>query len=705
MRHGVALSYKKGCDYIKKNTAIKIVGFVIFSIIALVAAVPLSWAADYALANKVAEFKFIDVQTCIDGLINNPKQFQLYVPICGALILIPALIVSMLGNKYRANVIEITPKISIPAPAGEGQNGTARFMTEKEKKKEFAVWKFDESSNLYKNLNSNGKDYYKSVKAEDYKKGKLITKSGNAPETGGLVIGRKNTRNGELIYYIDEDYHSLIFGATGSGKTRTVVLQSIIFTAMAGEGIVVNDPKGEIYYYTHRVLESLGYEIVVIDLQNPEKSMSKNLLQPIIDAVNDNQINKAQTATWDLIENIVAKNDKGEPIWTNGEKAIIGACVLAVVYDNKDNPQYQNLYNVYNFLANMVKTDSMNKTPLEAYIAKLPDTHPAKALLGITDVAPSRTRGSFYTSALTSLRLFSTSDIASITSTSEFDYLEIIKKKQALFYIVPDQKTAYYPIVTMLVNQQYETLVDYAKENGNRLPKRVNFFLDEFGNFTPIKDMDSKLTVARGYGIRFNLFLQDEAQLKNKYDDNVAKIVMGNCSVWLYLAAAGKETRDMISSQLGKYTTLKYSSSGNKQRYSNPSSGYSSQLEGRDLLTADELGRIARPYQLIMTIGKFPAMMISPDLSKWSFNRIMGLGKKKHNKKFIELVTKQRKIIRDANKPPEMWQPWKPQQSLRRSEIFEYRNESDNETEKVTMSDFFVGDKPKKKKSYLFTED
>ena len=66
MRPRVALFYKKGCDYIKKRTALKIVFFVIFSILVLVVAVPLSYAADYALANKVAEFKFVDVQTCID---------------------------------------------------------------------------------------------------------------------------------------------------------------------------------------------------------------------------------------------------------------------------------------------------------------------------------------------------------------------------------------------------------------------------------------------------------------------------------------------------------------------------------------------------------------------------------------------------------------------------------------------------------------
>lgn len=505
----------------------------------------------------------------------------------------------------------------------------------------------------------------------------------------------------EEISYIAKDFHSLIFGATGSGKTRTLVLQSIIFTALAGEGIVVNDPKGEIYYYTHRVLESLGYEVIVMDLQNPEKSCGKNLLQPIIDAVNEKKTDKAQRATWDLIEMLVPKSDKGEPIWTNGEKAIIGACVLAVVCDNTDKPQYQNLTNVYYFLANMVKPGADNKTPLESYIAKLDDTHPAKSLLGITDVAPSRTRASFYTSALTTLRLFATNDIASVTGTSDFDFTTIAQKKQAIFYILPDQKTSYYPIVTLLVNQQYELLVDYAKDHGNRLPIRVNFFLDEFGNFTPISDIQAKLTVARGYGIRFNLFIQDMAQLEDKYDKNVANIIMGNCTVWVYLAAAGKETNELISSKLGKYTTLKYSSSGNKARYSNPSSGFSSQLEGRELLTADELARFSRPYQLVMVLGEYPAVMVSYDLHKWQFNRFMGLGNESHNKQYIQIVTDSRQDKRNTNAKIPLWEVWKeqtpqaPQETeynylLRRKEAKE--NNEKSETYDITKNAFYIAE-------------
>ena len=77
-----------------------------------------------------------------------------------------------------------------------------------------------------------------------------------------------------------------------------------------------------------------------------------------------------------------------------------------------------------------------------------------------------------------------------ITKESEFSLEDMgAKPKQALFYLLPDQKTTYYPIVSLLVAQQYEQLVTYAKTRGNRLPNRVNFILDEFGNFTAIPDI------------------------------------------------------------------------------------------------------------------------------------------------------------------------------------------------------------------------
>lgn len=434
-------------------------------------------------------------------------------------------------------------------------------------------------------------------------------------------------------------------------------MQSICALALAGEGIVVNDPKGEIYHYTHLLLQSLGYEIKVVDFQSPRKSDHYNPLQIIIDAVNDDRIDDAQTFAWDLVTFIVEKNDHSEPIWTNGEMAVVAAAILCVVFDNKDNPQYQNLTNVYHFIANMCKTE--NKVmPIDAYMKKLPESHPAKALIAIAKIAPDRMGGSFYTSALTTLRLFITNDVYRVTCQSEFSLDDFGKKpKRALFFILPDQKTTYYPIVTLLVSQQYEQLVTYAKRHGNRLPYRVNFILDEFGNFTAITDFNAKLTVSRGYGIRWNLFLQDFNQLVEKYGKEVSGITKGNCRYWIYLQSNDVETNEEVSKRLGTYTTSTYSLGGTTQKYAAPSSSTNIQLSQRNLLNVDEIGQIQRPYQLVISDAP-PSVMYSPDISKWLFNRMLGLGNEEHNSQLIELDENSRPDRGEKRTVQQIWKPW-----------------------------------------------
>jgi len=108
---------------------------------------------------------------------------------------------------------------------------------------------------------------------------------------------------------------------------------------------------------------------------------------------------KAEMYAWDITNILVGDNVSNEKIWENGEKSTIAAAILCVVVDNAKRPEFQNLTNVYWFVAEMCKTVG-NKTPMTEYVKKLKASHPARALLSISDVAPSRTKGSFYTSAL-----------------------------------------------------------------------------------------------------------------------------------------------------------------------------------------------------------------------------------------------------------------------------------------------------------------
>lgn len=513
-----------------------------------------------------------------------------------------------------------------------------------------------QSNAVIKSLMEQGRKRFEAVENGVPFSPEIIDTSGLSID-GGIAVSYERSKFRESVACITDDVHILIIGATRSGKTRCLVIQSICALALAAEGMVVNDPKGELYHYTHSFLESMGYMVQVVDFNNPKKSCRYNPLQMIIDAVNENRIDDAQTYTWDFVTFLVEKNDHSEPIWSNGEMSVIAAAVMCVVYDNRDRPEYQNLTNVYNFIANMCKT--VNKVlPIDAYMDKLPESHPAKKLMAIAKLAPDKMGGSFYTAALTTLRLFITNDIYNMTKESEFSLSDVgAKLKQALFFILPDQKTTYYPIVTLLVSQQYEQLVTYAKKCGNRLPHRVNYILDEFGNFAAISDFQTKMTVAGGYGVRWNLFIQDFNQLIDKYGQEVAKIIQGNCHYWIYLHSQDNSTNEEISKSMGKYTTTTYSLGGSTQKYSAPSSSTNIQLSERSLLNPDEVAKIQRPYQLVISTNA-PAIMYSPDISQWAFNAMLGMGDKAHNTRLIELDENARPERGGKSTEQLLWKPW-----------------------------------------------
>lgn len=192
---------------------------------------------------------------------------------------------------------------------------------------------------------------------------------------GGIFLGA----DGDKAYFNSDNTHTLILGATRSGKSRCIVLPTIGILGLAGESMIISDPKGELFQYTYPFLKRLGYDVYSIDFKNPERSDHINPLQNVIDYINRNDIPRAQKAAASITQSFVG-DTTGEKIWSEGEKAVIAACILAVVYDNKNYPEYQNLTNVFHFINNMCTMS--DNPPLKRYIddirIKNPN-HPALA--------------------------------------------------------------------------------------------------------------------------------------------------------------------------------------------------------------------------------------------------------------------------------------------------------------------------------------
>src|SRR5699024_7311030 len=94
---------------------------------------------------------------------------------------------------------------------------------------------------------------------------------------GGVPISRYKNK----IYVDDSPVNNLWIGTTRSGKGEMGVFPMIDIYSRAEEqaSMIINDPKGELYTASKQTLEERGYHVEVLNLENPLKSMSYNLLQ------------------------------------------------------------------------------------------------------------------------------------------------------------------------------------------------------------------------------------------------------------------------------------------------------------------------------------------------------------------------------------------------------------------------------------------
>ena len=650
----------------------------------------------------------------ISYVASSKNGLKLYVIFVVA-ILIAIFILILSGSKdYQSAQIKVTPDISTPVPAGQGQCGTAQWLDKKIFDKVFSSYIIDASNDLFQLLSSIGlcdiqnelkrlqeleqsikgindsllnsednEDLYQELilKQNEMKDDRLVNREISdydlysevknrvhkgefdlsMIDRGGIVFGKKDIgTQKEQIYFNKLDTHTLILGATRSGKDRTIVMQTIGTLALAGESMIITDPKPEELYYFNHILKLLDYDVLTIDFKNPKKSTRYNYLQQIINHVDDDDMPGAIDATWDLVAELVGE-PKGERLWNDGEASMIAAGTMAVVYDNRapENHKFRNLTNVFYFISQMctpVQAGNALVLPLNKYVQDLPIYHPSKGLLSVSEVAPSRTRGSFYTSALMTLRLFTNPLIADMTSQTDYDPMEVGRRKTVIFIILPDDRKTYYSLASLYCTQQYQMLSKAADLRGGRLARRTNFILNEFGNFTKITIFTAMQTVGGGKGIRFNIFVQDYKQIDDVYEATQSSIIRSNCENWIYLQTDDPDTLKGLSDKLGKYTISTYSLGSNHQKFSNPSSSHNISLTGRELLAPDEIKKIKRPYSLV-TSRSDPAIFYSPDVSNWYFNTLLGLGDEEHNR-LVRLARENIRPQREVKGQIDLWGIW-----------------------------------------------
>ncbi len=365
------------------------------------------------------------------------------------------------------------------------------------------------------------------------------------------VAGIPLVNDGKRLWVDNGEYHNLVIGSTGSGKSQTIVEPMVELLIKKGESMIITDPKGELYKASSDYMRQRGYNVVILNFREPQNGNAWNPLTLPYQYYKDGNVDKATELLDDVALNILYDpNNKGEPFWEKSAADYFSGLALGLFEDAKI--EEINL-NSINLMSTVGEEKFAASNYIKEYFTLKGEDSNAYVFASNTINAPSDTKGGILSVFRQKIRLFASRDnLSEMLAYSDFDMRNIGKEKTAVFIVIHDEKTTYHGLATIFIKQVYETLIDVAQANGGKLPYRTNFILDEFANMPPLKDVTTMVTAARSRAIRFTFIIQNFAQLKSVYGNEDAETIKGNCGNLVYLISTELAALEEISKMCGE---------------------------------------------------------------------------------------------------------------------------------------------------------
>lgn len=416
-------------------------------------------------------------------------------------------------------------------------------------------------------------DIQKSYKKVDYLPKKDL--SLNVKEYEGMA-GVLIHREQDIAYIDTSDSHGLIVARTRGGKSQTKTLPDIDLLSRSEEKphLIISSAKYELVEMTKLELETRGYEVHVFNLIDPTKGIQYNPLDVITKNYQEGKIGKAVELTKSFTHSLYHNPKSKDPLWEEAAMSLVNSLILALCHESvgkhidelNHKPEYVTLPNVLRFLETLTKIAKKETQLMDIYFESLDMDNPARMQFTTVRASEKTMRSSIVAVAISKLNLFISPDIEILLSanTLSFDKLAQEERPQAIFLTMPDYTNSNNIIFSTWIDQVYYHLSIVASQSNDRLPKRIFFLLDEFGNLPKIKSLESMISVGAGRGMLFNFYVQDFLQFKMIYGPEVGSFVESQIMTIHYLSSTSEETNKKIADMVGKYEVIEKSRSGKK---------------------------------------------------------------------------------------------------------------------------------------------
>ena len=416
------------------------------------------------------------------------------------------------------------------------------------------------------------------------------------------IILTQRVRLGMDGYVTQRNMNVLVIGGSGSGKTRYFCKPGLY---SANCSYLVTDPKGELLKAAGGLLLSLGYEVRVFNLIDPEQSDCYN---PFVYVREEKDV---LSLIDNLIKNTTPRNaSSNDPFWEKAEVALDSALMLYLIHEApQDEQNFETMIYMMNF-ADVREEDEQYRSPLDMLFRALEEEQPAHVAVKQYKVfkqAAGKTAKSILVTAAVRLAAFNIPQYAAMTSMDEMDFSSLGERKRAIFCVIPVNDSSMNYLVGMLYTQCFQELYRRAglKYNG-RLPVPVRVLQDEWANVAQPESYPKILATCRSYNIGLNIIVQNVQQIKALYEKEHESII-GNCDTLLFLGGGNEPASlEFIVKLLGRETLATRTRGLTKGRNGSSTTNY--QQTGRDLMTIDEVRKLDTNKAILFIRGEDPVI-------------------------------------------------------------------------------------------------
>lgn len=362
-----------------------------------------------------------------------------------------------------------------------------------------------------------------------------VNKESNIEKSGILIMYDEDN-----LYLTKDDSHSIVIGSTGSGKTQSIILPLIKLAREASESIIVNDVKGDIYKRTAKGFEDRGYNVVVLDFENPKYGSSWNPLELPYKLYLEGEVDKAIKIIEDL--GYYLFNDYKEsldPFWTNTTIDYFSGLVL-YIFKNANKEQV-NLRSVHDLAVELQNEDNIKK-----FLEEIGKSNNIYYSVSGTLETAIETRMGIVSTFMQKIKPYISREILSnMMLKSSFDISKLSNEK-TIVYLISGLSSYSNSLIPLFVNQVFESTNIYGNNE-----KTLNIILDEFNNIMPIKNASNIFNFSRGLNISYTVVIRSFNDLYNIYGKEESEMLKMCFGKIIYLLSNDIYTLEEISKLCG----------------------------------------------------------------------------------------------------------------------------------------------------------